>query len=210
MIVVAKLIAFINDPFRSWILSRCVSGTSNGMDAPTLIGMLIAMVEHPKRVQYDLSSLRCANSGGAPVPPELLSRVQAGLGCDLLSVYGQTEASPIICQTAPHDAPADKAETAGQPLWQVEVRIADPVSGAIMPVGTDGEVQARGYQTMLGYYEMPEATAQAFTADGWLRTGDLGVMDDRGYVRITGRLKDMIIRGGENIYPVEILSLIHI
>ena len=157
--------------------------------------MLIAMVEHPKRVQYDLSSLRCANSGGAPVPPELLRRVQAGLGCDLLSVYGQTEASPIICQTAPHDAPADKAETAGQPLWQVEVRIADPVSGAIMPVGTDGEVQARGYQTMLGYYEMPEATAQAFTADGWLRTGDLGVMDDRGYGRITGRLKDMIIRG---------------
>lgn len=166
--------------------------------------MLIAMVEHPKRAQYDLSSLRCANSGGAPVPPELLRRVQAGLGCDLLSVYGQTEASPIICQTAPHDAPADKAETAGQPLWQVEVRIADPLSGAIMPVGTDGEVQARGYQTMLGYYEMPEATAHAFTADGWLRTGDLGVMDDRGYVRITGRLKDMIIRGGENIYPVEI------
>ncbi|MES2929930.1 MAG: AMP-binding protein [Pseudomonadota bacterium] len=166
--------------------------------------MLIAMVEHPKRAQYDLSSLRCANSGGAPVPPELLRRVQAGLGCDLLSVYGQTEASPIICQTAPQDAPADKAETAGQPLWQVEVRIADPLSGAIMPVGTDGEVQARGYQTMLGYYEMPEATAHAFTADGWLRTGDLGVMDDRGYVRITGRLKDMIIRGGENIYPVEI------
>jgi len=166
--------------------------------------MLIAMVEHPKRAQYDLSSLRCANSGGAPVPPELLRRVQAGLGCDLLSVYGQTEASPIICQTAPHDAPADKAETAGQPLWQVEVRIADPVSGAIMPVGTGGEVQARGYQTMLGYYEMPEATAQALTADGWLRTGDLGVVDDRGYVRITGRLKDMVIRGGENIYPVEI------
>lgn len=166
--------------------------------------MLIAMVEHPRRVQYDLASLRYANSGGAPVPPELLRRVQTGLGCDLLSVYGQTEASPIICQTSPHDDLADKAETTGQPLWQVEVRVVDPVSGATMSVGIGGEVQARGYQTMLGYYDMIEATAQAFTADGWLRTGDLGVMDDRGYVRITGRLKDMIIRGGENIYPAEV------
>lgn len=166
--------------------------------------MLIALLEHPKRDQYDLSSLRFANSGGAPVPPELLRRVQAGLGCDLLSVYGQTEASPIICQTAPHDAPDDKAETAGRPLWNVEVRIADPVSSSAVMVGVGGEVQAKGYQTMLGYYNMPEATAEAFTQDGWLRTGDLGVMDDRGYVRITGRLKDMIIRGGENIYPVEV------
>ncbi|MDO8778732.1 MAG: AMP-binding protein [Burkholderiaceae bacterium] len=166
--------------------------------------MLIAMVEHPRRTQYNLSSLRYANSGGAPVPPELLKRVQVGLGCDLLSVYGQTEASPIICQTAPQDALADKAETAGQPLWQVEVRIADPLDGTVQAVGVGGEVQARGYQTMLGYYDMPEATAQALTSEGWLRTGDLGVMDDRGYVRITGRLKDMIIRGGENIFPVEV------
>lgn len=166
--------------------------------------MLIALIEHPRRAHYDLSSVRYANSGGAPVPPELLRRVQVGLGCELLSVYGQTEASPIICQTAPNDALDDRAETAGQPLWQVEVRVADPMSGAVMPVGVGGELQARGYQTMLGYFEMPEATAQAFTTDGWLRTGDLGVMDDRGYVRITGRLKDMIIRGGENIYPVEV------
>lgn len=166
--------------------------------------MLIALLEHPKRGQYDLSSLRFANSGGAPVPPELLRRVQAGLGCDLLSVYGQTEASPIVCQTAQHDVPADKAETAGRPLWNVEVRIADPVSGSAVPVGVGGEVQAKGYQTMLGYYDMPDATNQAFTQDGWLRTGDLGVMDERGYLRITGRLKDMIIRGGENIYPVEV------
>jgi acyl-CoA synthetase (AMP-forming)/AMP-acid ligase II len=166
--------------------------------------MLIAMMEHPKRALYDLSSLQYANSGGAPVPPELLKRVRTSLDCDLLSVYGQTEASPIICQTGPQDTDADKAGTAGQPLWQVEVRIADPVKGTVQPVGIGGEVQARGYQTMLGYFDMPEATVQTLTPEGWLRTGDLGVMDDRGYVRITGRLKDMIIRGGENIYPVEV------
>jgi acyl-CoA synthetase (AMP-forming)/AMP-acid ligase II len=86
----------------------------------------------------------------------------------------------------------------------VEVRIADPVSGTVLPVGIGGEVQARGYQTMLGYFNMPEATAQTLTPEGWLRTGDIGVMNVRGYVHITGRLKDMVIRGGENIYPVEV------
>ena len=166
--------------------------------------MLIAMLEHPSAGTHDLSSLRFASSGGAPVPPELLKRIKTCFGCDLLSVYGQTEASPIICQTAPDDSFEDKSETAGRPLWQVEVRIADPVTGETQPVDVAGEIQARGYQTMLGYYDMPEASAQTLGPDGWLRTGDLGTMDRRGYVRVTGRLKDMIIRGGENIYPVEV------
>jgi fatty-acyl-CoA synthase/long-chain acyl-CoA synthetase len=168
--------------------------------------MLIAMLEHPKRAQTDFSSLEVAISGGAPVPSELLNRIEAGFGCDLLTVYGQTESSPIICQTARSDSVEDKSETAGQPLWQVEVRVVNPTDGEVVAVGTEGEIQARGYQCMLGYFNMPEATAQAMSSDGWLRTGDLGTMDNRGYVRVTGRLKDMIIRGGENMYPVEIES----
>lgn len=166
--------------------------------------MQIAILEHPKRTERDLSSLKVAISGGAPVPPELLRRVEAGLGCELLAVYGQTESSPIICETSPGDAVEDKAGTAGLPLPQVEVQIANPLTGEPVAVGAEGEIQARGYQVMLGYFEMPQATEQAVTQDGWLRTGDLGVMDGRGYVRVTGRLKDMIIRGGENIYPAEL------
>lgn len=166
--------------------------------------MQVAVLEHPRRNSYDLSSLEVAISGGAPVPPELLRRVEVGLGCELLAVYGQTEASPIICQTKRGDSPADKANTAGQPLPQVEVQIANPGSGQVLKVGEEGEIQARGYQCMLEYFDMPEATRQTLTEDGWLRTGDLGVMDDRGYVRVTGRLKDMIIRGGENVYPAEL------
>lgn len=166
--------------------------------------MQIGLLQHPTRQGRDLASLRIALSGGAPVPPELLRRVEAGLGCEVLAVYGQTEASPIICQTGPGDSVEDRAHTAGRPLPQVEVRIAHPVTGRAVELGKEGEIQARGYQTMLGYFDMPESTAQALTPEGWLRTGDLGTMDDRGYVRVTGRLKDMIIRGGENIYPAEV------
>jgi fatty-acyl-CoA synthase/long-chain acyl-CoA synthetase len=166
--------------------------------------MQIAILQHPARPQRDLSSLKVAISGGAPVPPELLKRIEAGLGCELLAVYGQTEASPIICQTGADDTTEDKAETAGRPLPQVEVKIVDLALGKTCAYDVEGEIQARGYQTMLGYFEMDEATARTLTDEGWLRTGDLGTMDDRGYVRITGRLKDMIIRGGENIYPAEV------
>ena len=166
--------------------------------------MLITMLEHKNRDHFDLGSLRVAVSGGAPVPPELMRRIESGFHCDLLTVYGQTETSPIICQTSPDDALEDKACTAGRPLSQVEVRVCDPVGGTTLPVMVEGEIQARGYQCMLGYFDMPDATAQALGEDGWLRTGDLGTMDSRGYVRVTGRLKDMIIRGGENIYPAEL------
>lgn len=166
--------------------------------------MLIALLEHPRRGTATLESLRVVISGGAPVPPELLRRVEADFKCDLITVYGQTEASPIICQSAPADSVEDKANTAGFPLPQVEVRVADPTDSRVVPVGVEGEIQARGYQCMLGYFNMPEATAQTITKDGWLRTGDLGTMDSRGYLRVTGRLKDMIIRGGENIYPAEV------
>lgn len=165
--------------------------------------MLLALLEQCKAKDYDLSSLQLAMSGGAPIPVALTERVRAELGCDLVTVYGQTELSPIVCQTAPDDSAADKARTAGQPLWQVEVRIAG-LHGEVLPVGEEGEIQARGYQVMLEYFEQPEVTAQTLLSDGWLRTGDLGIMDERGYCRVTGRLKDMIIRGGENIYPVQV------
>ncbi|MFT4102834.1 MAG: AMP-binding protein [Burkholderiaceae bacterium] len=166
--------------------------------------MLFAMLEVQQHKHYDLGSLRTTQTGGAPVPPELLRRIETAFGCDLLAVYGETEASPVITQTAAEDSFEDKSETAGRPLPQVEVRIADPVSNEVLAVGAQGEIQARGYQVMIEYFDKPQATADTVTPDGWLRTGDLGTMDARGYVKVTGRLKDMIIRGGENIYPAEI------
>lgn len=166
--------------------------------------MLIAMLQHPNRTNYDLSSVKISISGGAPVPAELLRRVEIAFGCDLLAVYGQTEASPIICQTGPNDTFEQKSNTAGLPLPQVEVRIFSTLVDDTAQCGQEGEIQSRGYQTMLGYFEMPEETSKAVTEDRWLRTGDLGVMDEQGYVRVTGRLKEMIIRGGENIYPAEL------
>ncbi len=170
--------------------------------------MLIAMLEQQRKSNYDLSSLRTAVCGGAPVPVELLRRVEQGLGCDLAPVYGQTELSPIVCQTSPDDTLEDKANSSGRPLWQVEVRVVDPASGEILASGLEGEIQARGYQSMIGYFNMAEATAETIDSDGWVRTGDLGTMDARGYVQITGRLRDMIIRGGENIYPREIEAVL--
>ena len=170
--------------------------------------MLIALLEQQRKSNYDLSSLRTALCGGAPVPVELLRRVEQGLGCDLSTVYGQTELSPIVCQTSPDDTLEDKANSSGRPLWQLEVRIVDPASGEILASGLEGEIQARGYQSMIGYFNMPEATAETIDSDGWVRTGDLGTMDDRGYIQITGRLRDMIIRGGENVYPREIEAVL--
>jgi len=123
-------------------------------------------------------------------------------------VDGQTEASPVITQTRLNDQPEDKSDTVGQALPQVDIKISDPESGEPVPIGTYGEFCARGYQVMLGYYEMPEKTASTIDSDGWLHTGDLSVMDDRGYFKIVGRLRDMIIRGGENIYPREIEELL--
>ncbi len=166
--------------------------------------MLVALMAELERAPYDVSRLRLLYSGGSPVAPELIARVEARFGCRMMSVYGQTELSPIVCATDYDDTPADRAGTAGRPLPQVEVRIADPRTGAVTPIGVEGEIQARGYQCMIGYYGQPEETARTLLPDGWLRTGDLGRMDARGYIAITGRLSDMISRGGENVYPAEI------
>jgi fatty-acyl-CoA synthase len=173
--------------------------------APT---MLIAAMEHPDRARRDLSALRVVTSGGATVPVELVRNVEATLGVRFSIIFGQTEASPCITGTHLDDSPEDKSETLGQPLPQTEVKIIDPATGETLPTGAIGELCTRGYLVMAGYYNMPEATAEAIDADGWLHTGDLASMDERGYCRIEGRLKDMIIRGGENIYPREIEELL--
>jgi len=170
--------------------------------------MLIAMLEHPELAQRDLSSLRTAASGGASVPPEVVRSIESRFGVSFCIVYGQTEASPLITQTRPDDTPDDKAFTVGKPFPQTEVKIADPATGEPVAVGAVGELCARGYLVMKEYFDKPEATASAIDADGWLHTGDLGTMDERGYCRITGRLKDMVIRGGENMFPAEIEAVL--
>jgi fatty-acyl-CoA synthase len=166
--------------------------------------MLIAILEHPGLAGRDLSSLRTVLTGGATVPTELVLRVQRELDARVLITFGQTECHGTMCMTQLDDAPEDISATVGIPLDHVEVRIADPQSGATVPIGAPGEIMVRGEQVMAGYYAAPAETAAAIGDDGWLRFGDLGTMDQRGYLRVIGRLKDMVIRGGENIYPREI------
>ncbi|MER6086364.1 AMP-binding protein, partial [Streptomyces sp. NPDC001833] len=168
--------------------------------------MLMAALRHPRFLATDTSSVRCACSGGAPVSPDLVRRVEAELGVPMTVTYAQTEASPAITMTDPGtDSAVDRAESVGRPIPAVEVRIVDPVDRrSTMPVGTVGELCTRGFHVMVGYLDAPEATAEALDAEGWLHTGDLASMDARGYCRIEGRVKEMIIRGGENIFPREI------
>ncbi|MBE1550138.1 fatty-acyl-CoA synthase [Mycobacterium sp. OAS707] len=171
--------------------------------------MLIAAMEHPDATRRDLSSWKSAVAGGTQVPEVLVRRVEEALGVDFTIIYGQTECSPVLTNTFPSDSVEDKGTTVGKPLPHTEIRIADPTSLETVPVGASGELLARGYFTMLGYFNMPEATAKTVTSDGWVRTGDLAVMDERGYCRIVGRCKDMIIRGGENLFPAEIEDVLY-
>ena len=170
--------------------------------------MLIALLEHPERPSRDLSSWRLAGLGGAPVPIALIQRAETALGLRVSIGYGQTEASPYITHTLSDDPNEDWRATVGRPMPQTEVKIVDPSTGATVPTGVLGELCTRGYLVMAGYFDNSEATAAALDAEGWLHTGDLGTMDEQGYCRIQGRLKDMIIRGGENIYPREIEDLL--
>jgi fatty-acyl-CoA synthase len=171
--------------------------------------MLIAVMDHPDVARRDLSSWRSTVSGGAQVPEALVRRIEDTLGVDFTIVYGQTECSPVLTNTLPSDSAEDKGLTVGPPLPHTEVRIVDPTSEETVAVDAPGELWARGYMTMLGYFDKPEETAEALRPDGWLRTGDLATMDERGYCRIVGRLKDMIIRGGENLFPAEIEDVLY-
>ena len=166
--------------------------------------MLLAMLQHPDFGKYDLSTLRSVVSGGSPVPVYLMEQVKERMGADVAIVFGQTEASAAITLTKPEDSFERKSATVGVPLPHGEVKIINAATGKIVPCGERGELCCRGYLVMLGYYKMPEKTADAIDSEGWLHTGDLATMDAQGYVNIVGRLKEMVIRGGENIFPREI------
>ncbi|MBC8316905.1 MAG: AMP-binding protein [Desulfobulbaceae bacterium] len=167
--------------------------------------MFIAELEHHDFNRYDMSSLRTGIMAGAPCPPSLMTRIIEEMHCrDILIGYGETEASPITHLTTREDSIERRITTVGRNLPHQEVKIVNVADGATVPVGEVGEICFRGYHIMQGYYGDPEATVKAVDEEGWLYSGDLGRMDSEGYVQITGRLKEMIIRGGENIYPREI------
>jgi fatty-acyl-CoA synthase len=192
------------DPALALELTEKHRGTVIG-GVPTMLTALLAVAGREPR---DLSSLRIALSGGATVPPELVRQVEATFGVPFVLTFAQTESSCSITMTRASDTAADRAETLGRPLPQTEVKITDLATGETVPCGTVGEICTRGYLVMDGYLGDPEATAAAIDPDGWLHTGDLGSMDERGYCRIAGRIKEMIIRGGENIYPREIEAVL--
>lgn len=188
------------------VLELCETYGVNGMmGVPT---MMVGLLESPRLAETDLSSLSGLSSGGSLVPEQLVKTFEEKLGAPFTIVYGQTECSPVVNMTAPADTIQDKATTIGPPMPHMEVKIVDPETGDTLPVGAVGELCSRGYHLMHGYYQMPEQTAATIDSEGWLHSGDLASMDDRGYTVIEGRLKDMIIRGGENIYPKELEELL--
>lgn len=172
--------------------------------------MFIAQLESPDFIVADTSSLRTGIMAGSPCPIELMKRVTSEMGIREITIgYGQTEASPLITMTRADDPLELRVSTVGRTLPGVEVRIVDPATGDEVPDGTSGELCCRGHNVMTGYYNMPEQTEQAIDPEGWLHTGDMALRRPDGYLRITGRLKDMIIRGGENISPREIEEVLH-
>ena len=171
--------------------------------------MFIAELEHPDFRQRDTSSLRTGIMAGSPCPIELMHRVADEMGASEITIaYGQTETSPLITMTRTDDPIEKRVGTVGRPFPGIEVKIVDPVTREELPCGRSGELCCRGHDVMLGYYNMPEATAQVIDVEGWLHTGDLALRQPDGYFRITGRIKEMIIRGGENIAPREIEELL--
>lgn len=166
--------------------------------------MLVALIAEVRRSGRDVSSVKRLMSGGAMVAPQLCNDAKDVFGAPIQIVYGQTETSPVQTQTWYDDSFEDLTQTIGQPLPYTEMSIRNPKDNSVLPIGEQGEICARGYHVMLGYNDNPDATAAAIDEGGWLHSGDLGRMDARGYLRITGRVKEMIIRGGENLFPVEI------
>lgn len=167
--------------------------------------MFIAQLEHPRFQEFDLTSLRTGIMAGAPCPPKLMKRVIDDMHChQILIGYGETEASPITHLTLPNDTFYRRIHTVGRNLPHQEVQVVEIATGQQVPLHEIGEICFRGYHIMQGYYGDQQATDKAIDEQGWLHSGDLGTMDEEGYVEITGRLKEMIIRGGENIYPREI------
>jgi len=172
--------------------------------------MFIAELNHPDYKQFDTSTLRTGIMAGSPCPIEVMKKVIEDMGASEITIcYGQTESSPVITQTKPDDAIEKRVASVGKPHPHVEVKIVDPATGEELPVGTPGELCTRGYHIMKGYYKNEEATRVAIDHEGWLHTGDIAILDEDGYIDITGRIKDMVIRGGENVYPREIEEFLY-
>ena len=172
--------------------------------------MYIAMLEHPDFPKYDFSTLRTGIMSGSPCPIKVMEQVVNLMHMSEITIpYGLTEVSPVCTMTNTQDSIEKRVSTVGRKMPFIEVKLVDPETGEDVPVNTQGEVVIRGYSVMKGYYKMSEATAQTIDKDGWLHSGDLAMMDNDGYFNITGRIKDMIIRGGENIYPKELEEFLY-
>ncbi|KRB94079.1 AMP-binding protein [Noviherbaspirillum sp. Root189] len=172
--------------------------------------MFIAELDHPRFAEFDLSTLRTGIMAGSPCPIEVMKRVVSDMHMSEVTIaYGMTETSPVSCQSTT-DTPLEKrVSTVGRVQPHLEVKIADPENGKPVAIGVTGELCTRGYSVMHGYWDDPQKTAEAIDSEGWMHTGDLAVMDAEGYVNIAGRIKDMVIRGGENIYPREIEEFLY-
>ena len=172
--------------------------------------MFIAELDHPRFSEFDLSSLRTGIMAGSPCPMEVMRRVASEMGIDEMTIaFGMTETSPVSTMVRPDDTLEHRCETVGQAMPHTEIKIVDPVTERTVARGESGEFRTRGYLVMSGYWDDPERTAEAIDPAGWMHTGDLATLDEDGYVRIVGRIKDMIIRGGENVYPREVEEFLY-
>jgi fatty-acyl-CoA synthase len=172
--------------------------------------MFIAELALPDFASYDLSSLRTGIMAGSPCPVEVMKRVVSEMHMEEVTIaYGMTETSPVSAQTRADEELERRVSTVGRVHPHVEVKVIDPETGRVLPRGTPGEMCTRGYSVMLGYWDDPERTAEVIDAARWMHTGDLAVMDDAGYLNIVGRIKDLVIRGGENIYPREVEEFLY-
>jgi fatty-acyl-CoA synthase len=172
--------------------------------------MFIAELGHPNFPNYYLGTLRTGIMAGSPCPIEVMKQVNTRMNMsEIVIVYGQTETAPGVTMTTTTDPLARRVSTVGRAFPHTELKIIDPATGKILPRGEVGEICARGYMVMKCYYNNPSATHLTLDRNGWVHTGDLGTMDEEGYFKIEGRLKDMLIRGGENIYPREIEEFLH-
>jgi fatty-acyl-CoA synthase len=172
--------------------------------------MFIAELALPDFGSYDLATLRTGIMAGSPCPVEVMKRVVTEMHMSEVTIcYGMTETSPVSCQTRADDDTDRRVSTVGRVHPHLEVKVIDPETGLVLPRGMPGEMCTRGYSVMLGYWNKPEMTAEAIDAARWMHTGDLAVMDEAGYLNIVGRIKDMVIRGGENIYPREVEEFLY-
>ncbi len=172
--------------------------------------MFIAQLAHPRFAEFDLTSLRTGIMAGSPCPDEVMKEVQSRMHMPEVTIcYGMTETSPVSTQSSWNDPLDRRVSTVGRVHPHVEIKIVDPESGAIVPCGVPGELCTRGYSVMVGYWGNDEATRNAIDTAGWMHTGDLATADEEGYVNIVGRIKDMIIRGGENVYPREVEEFLY-